>query len=250
MRCTLILVAFVAYAAAGTAQLRSITRLGDAPKQVALPTANADPKMCPTCINIMIQGLDAFVDAIGNGGVIGGCEDLCGRLPRESEFVVCSALCIYVGVEELVKAINVSDPDPIYVCEEIKVCPISDTAAAAILSEVVAPTTGPLGTNFWINVTFQIINETGTGTIEMWCVPPGTPYDDGLGEEGLLINLPAGMYEANFELPTSDKQVQWPLGTYNSSVWICEGYCDSIHKHQYPLAHVSDLLFTVTKKPE
>jgi len=198
----------------------------------------------------MIQGLDILVDAIANGGVIADCEKLCGYLPKESEFVVCAGICIYVGVEVLVRALNVTDPDPIFACEEIGICPISDTAAGQFTSVVVAPPVGPLGTTFWINTTFQIINQTGTGFLQMWCVPPGTPFADGLGEDGYLIDLVPGFYAANFQLPTSDKQVNWPLGLYNSSVWLCEGYCASIHKHQYPLDHRGNLVFTVTQKEE
>jgi len=208
----------------------------------------SDPKMCPVCINFMIQSLDAFVDAIGNGGVIGGCEKLCGFLPKEIEFGVCSAICIFAGVEELVRVINTTDPDPIYVCEEINICPISDTSAAKIDVVTVNPTIGKLGTTFFINMTFTIINETGTGVLQMWAVPPNTPFDDGLGEEGYMIELPPGNYRVSFELPTSDGNVDWLYGTYNCSVWLCEGYCDSIHKHQYLLAMQGDIYFTIEKK--
>lgn len=225
--------------------LLSVERVG---QHVFAPQVN--PSECPTCINFMIQALDSFVDAIGNGGVIGGCEKLCGYLPKEIEFGICSAICIYAGVEELVKVINVTDPDPVYVCEAINICPETDTAAARINSVVVDPTTGPLGTTFYINMSFTIINATGTGVLQMWAVPPNTPYDDGLGESGFLIEVPPGDYKVSFELPTSDKSVDWLLGTYNCSVWLCEGYCDSIHKHQYQLAHQDNLYFTVTKKPE
>eukprot|EP01116_Phalansterium_solitarium_P003759 TRINITY_DN14580_c0_g1_i1.p1 TRINITY_DN14580_c0_g1~~TRINITY_DN14580_c0_g1_i1.p1 ORF type:complete len:257 (+),score=103.52 TRINITY_DN14580_c0_g1_i1:140-910(+) len=225
--------------------LLSIDRVG--PKAIA-PTAK--PTDCPSCINLMIQFLDTFFDAIGNGGIIGGCEQLCGYVPLESEWAVCSAICMYVGIEEMVKFINVTDPDPVYMCEAINICPVSDTAAARINSVVVDPTTGPLGTTFYINMSFSIINETGTGYMQMWAVPPKTPYDDGLGEEAFLIEVPPGDYKVSFSLPTSDTQVDWLLGTYNCSVWLCEGYCDSIHKHQYVLATQGNLLFTVTKKQD
>lgn len=213
-------------------------------------TPGAKPTECPTCINMMAQVLDAFWDAVGNGGIIGGCEQLCGYLPRESEWVACSAICIYAGIEEMVRVLNSTDPDPVYMCEEINICPISDTAAAAIESVVVDPPTGPLGTTFYINMSFAIINTTGTGFMQMWAVPPNTPYEDGLGEEAFLIELGPGQYKVSFSLPTSDKQVEWPYGVYNCSVWLCEGYCDSIHKHQYVMASQQNLLFTLTKKDD
>jgi len=217
------------------------------PKSVNLqrqPTAN--PKECPTCVNLMIQGLDILVNALANGGVIGGCEGLCSYLPTRVEAGLCDAICIYAGVEEFVKLLNSTDPDPIFMCESIGICPVSDTAAASIISVVVGPASAPLGSTFYINMTFAILNETGTGTLEMWAVPPNTPYDDGFGEEGLMIQTPPGTYQVSFQIDT--KGGDFVYGTYNCSVWLCEGYCDSIHKHQYPLAHQTNLEFTIVKK--
>jgi len=234
-----------AASAVAPTKLLTLERIG---QHKFAPMPAAKPKECPTCINFMIQSLDTLVDAIANGGVIGGCEKLCGFLPKEVEFAVCSAICIFAGVEELVRVLNTTDPDPIYVCEEINICPISDNSAASIDSVIVEPSSGPLRTTFWINMTFTVINATGTGVLMMWAVPPNTPFDDGLGEEGYMIETPPGTYRADFEIPTSDGNEDWVFGTYNCSVWLCEGYCDSIHKHQYIMAMEGDLYFTITKK--
>jgi len=196
----------------------------------------------------MIDSLDVVINAIGNGGVIGGCENLCAYLPTRLEAGVCDVLCLYVGIEEFVRVINSSDPDPIFMCEEIGICPISTNSSAHITSVVVDPLTGVKGTTFFINMSFTITSEIGTGYMQMWAVPPNTPFADGLGEDAYMIEVPAGDYKASFELPTSDNQVDWLYGVYNCSVWLCEGYCDSIHKDQYVLDDRQNLLFTLTKK--
>eukprot|EP01116_Phalansterium_solitarium_P004878 TRINITY_DN1607_c0_g1_i1.p1 TRINITY_DN1607_c0_g1~~TRINITY_DN1607_c0_g1_i1.p1 ORF type:complete len:258 (-),score=99.52 TRINITY_DN1607_c0_g1_i1:4-777(-) len=204
-------------------------------------------KDCPTCINFMLDALETLWDAIGNVGILGGCEKVCGYLPKESEWVACTAICMYAGIDELARVLNTTDPDPVYVCEEINICPVSDTAAAKITDVVVDPTTAPMGTTFYVNMSFSIVNATGTGLVMLWAVPPETPFEDGLSEYAYLIETPPGDYKVAFNLPTSEKGVDWLYGVYNCSVYLCEGYCNSIHKHQYLLDERFNLLFNVTQ---
>lgn len=222
-----------------------LTRIGE-----PLPP-RVDPKRCPECVNLMIQALDVLVNAIANGGVIGGCQDLCGYLPDRVEAYACSALCVTVGVEELVKALNGTDPDPIYACEAIGICPTTDTARANITSYVVDPKVAPMGSTFYVNMTFTIFNTTGTAIVQIWTIPPNSHGKADISETGLLIETPPGDYRVSFEYDTKGDSSQFWPGVYNSTLWLCEGYCASagIHPHQYILDQRDSVLFEITKKP-
>jgi len=43
-----------------------------------------------------------FVDI----GVVGGCSDLCSKLPQKAEQEICDVLCSVVGIEEFIKLIE------------------------------------------------------------------------------------------------------------------------------------------------
>jgi hypothetical protein len=58
--------------------------------------------------------------------VLGGCSDLCSYLPTQLEATVCNLLCDVVGIEAFIDLVTDADPDPIWLCEEVDVCPISD----------------------------------------------------------------------------------------------------------------------------
>lgn len=85
--------------------------------------------------------LTLYLDA----GVLGGCSDLCGLLPNQVEATVCDLVCAVVGIEgfidlvegafrilssaqtaQLTFVVVDADPDPIWICEEVDVCPIND----------------------------------------------------------------------------------------------------------------------------
>merc|ERR1712146_7678 len=93
------------------------------------PKAGAD---CGLCVEFMNQALSILIKIAANIGIGGTCADLCGKLPNGLEAKVCDILCEIVGIEALVKALQEIDPDPIYVCEEIKFCEINPNAAANI----------------------------------------------------------------------------------------------------------------------
>lgn len=59
------------------------------------------------------------------------------------------------------------DPDGIALCQALKVCPINDDGAANITSVVISPESGPRGTTFTMQMTFEVLNKTGTGEIEV-----------------------------------------------------------------------------------
>ncbi len=65
---------------------------------------------------------------------------------------ICELLCTYVGIEEFINLINSTDPDPIWVCQEMDACPIVNGGSVTINIAQVSPSSGPQGTQFNINL--------------------------------------------------------------------------------------------------
>jgi len=207
---------------------------------------HADPSLCPQCVNLMVDAMTILIDAIGNDGILGGCNDLCGYLPKRDEFVFCDALCYYVGIEALVKALNATDPDPIFVCEEIDICPISKNATGNITSVEVSPQTGTIGTIFEFTMVINVTSALGTGVGDLTIAPPGNSFP--FSFDYLLVAFPPGVYPVAFKVQAEDSESEnWPVGTYNATFSVCEGFCDSVHRNQYIIAQKS-LEFSIVKK--
>lgn len=58
--------------------------------------------------------------------ILKSCSQLCGHLPKGVEQNICNIGCDLVGIGELVKLLNQTDPDPIFYCELVKECPFID----------------------------------------------------------------------------------------------------------------------------
>ena len=79
------------------------------------------------------------------------------KLPKGIEQTGCSIVCSVVGMEAFIKAIQKVDLDPIYLCEEVKLCPAGpDDAEGSIDGVSVAPTTGSVtqGVTFAMELDF------------------------------------------------------------------------------------------------
>eukprot|EP01133_Synstelium_polycarpum_P008144 gene8144-9559_t len=225
---------FVILAVIATSTTYAISTKGETNEKIDL---------CPTCIDFMGDSLQELIDIIMNGGVMGSCSDLCGKLPGSAEQVVCDLLCAYVGIEEFIKIINAADPDPIYMCELISVCPIRDNGAANVTNVQISPTSGPQGTQFDITVTFQVTAELGTGQIAINVIDP---IGESFGGANVLVNTAVGQYNTQFQFTaTPSEQEPFQPGNYEVQAAICEGTCGSIHPH----AKIYNILtgnFTIT----
>jgi len=73
---------------------------------------------------------------------------------------------------------------------------------------------------------------TGTTILELWVTPQDKKLEP-FGELGIAVDIKPGNYSIEFKVES--KQQELPAGYYNSSVWVCEGYCASKHQHQYIL---------------
>ena len=132
---------------------------------------------CKTCVSVGSQGINTLLNYILNAGVVGGCSKLCSKLPKGAEQTGCSIICSIVGIQAFVKAIEKVDLDPIYLCEEIKLCPAGpDDADGSIDGVSVTPASGSVsqGTTFVMELDFTIKNETGVGEIVINVDGPGS----------------------------------------------------------------------------
>jgi len=203
-----------------------------------------EPSLCPTCVDFMDNTIEILVDIIANGGVIGSCEELCAYLPEQWEYDVCSLLCSYVGIEAFIAVFDDVDPDPIFYCEEIDLCPISSTAAGRVDYFNVTPSAGHVGTTFLFDITFTIINTTGTGTLELDIFPP---EDFPISGAALLVETPPGKYSVQWELEADpNEQESFEPGLYNCTASLCEGTCGSSHSYSY-LMGIKNSSFTIVE---
>ncbi|EFA81599.1 component of the counting factor complex [Heterostelium album PN500] len=185
--------------------------------------------LCPTCVDFMDESIQELINIIMNAGVLGSCSDLCSKLSKSDEQVVCDLLCDYVGIEEFIKIIQDADPDPVYICEQIKVCPVRDSGNANITSVIVDPPAGPVGTQFTITVTFQVLSQLGTGQIAINVIDP---FGNSFGGGDLLVNTEPNTYNANFQFQAQPSESEpFQPGNYTVQAAVCEGTCGSPHPH-------------------
>jgi len=201
-------------------------------KKAEKPTPMLD--LCPLCVTFISNSINDLIQIILNAGVLGSCSELCGLLPNQIEATICNLLCDYVGIEAFIDLINDADPDPIWICEEIDVCPVNDNAAANITSWTIQPSTGRRGTTFQLSLDYTVTDAIGTGEIALLIVDP---EGNGLGDGQLVDSQNPGQYSVTFSLKaTPSEQESFPPGVYQTEVAICEGTCGSTHSNSFTLA--------------
>jgi len=196
--------------------------------------------LCPTCVSFMGQTIDQLIEIIANLGVVGTCGKLCGYLSNSIEQGICNLLCDAVGIDEFIKLVDDADPDPIWICMEIKVCPTNDSASGNIVSFTTAPKKGPLGSRFTFTIEYNVTSDLGTGEIAIEILQIGE------GGGNLLVNPALGSYGIKFDVDTKPtKNSPWVPGVYTTEVALCEGSCSSSHDHCRILSS-QQMNFTIT----
>jgi len=240
----LFLVALIACSVVVEAKKARISVKNLKPKKPLITKFHSDPALCPTCVNFMEETIDILLNVILNGGVLGSCEDLCGYLPEQWEFDFCELACSAVGIEAFIDLIDDADPDPIFYCMELDICPILDNATGVITSTQVQPPSGPAGTTFNIIAIYRVTHEIGTGEIAGLVSPPPPDFPFGGGE--LLILETDGTYGIKFEIDSTPSESEsFQPGVYNYTIALCEGSCGSSHAHSFILDEKNGQ-FTIT----
>lgn len=167
---------------------------------------------CTVCLNFMQDSLQNLIEIIANVGIGGGCAKVCGYLPSHAAAAICDLICEIKGIEEFEKLLNEEDPDPIYICEKVDLCPHSTTAAANVTSLAVSPQSGPQGTQFAINFVFQVTNTIATGELAVVVVPPQA---SSFGGSNLIYELAPGSYSGSMTFEaTPNEQEPFNPGSY------------------------------------
>jgi len=184
--------------------------------------------LCTTCFDFMDQFMDQLLNAILQAGIGGGCGGICTQLPESAEQLVCEMLCMYVGVEAFASIVEYEDPDPVFVCQVIDICPVVDNGAAKITSAFVTPTRGPQGTTFNMVMQYKVLNATGPGYLAVQVSPPdGMPF----GGSQFTTGQAVGSYQLGWQLQAEpDENEDFSPGFYEVDFAVCEGDCTNAHK--------------------
>jgi len=192
----------------------------------------------------MDDSIDELLNAILNGGVLGGCNELCSYLSNDILQTGCNLICDYVGIEAFIEAINVTDPDPIYACQVIEVCPIVNGGQVKVVSATSSPKSGPQGTTFTINFEYTVVAATGPGLLSVSIFPPDAePFGDSEFTEGQA----PGTYGIQWSLQAQpSEQEPFDAGQYIVGVAVCEGDCTTVHPYGGVYA-AANTTFTITQ---
>eukprot|EP00656_Telonema_subtile_P005940 TRINITY_DN12729_c0_g1_i4.p1 TRINITY_DN12729_c0_g1~~TRINITY_DN12729_c0_g1_i4.p1 ORF type:complete len:154 (-),score=41.44 TRINITY_DN12729_c0_g1_i4:212-673(-) len=132
------------------------------------------------------------------------------------------------------RALNHTDLDPIYFCEELGACPKGNPLAKAeILDVAVSPAAGESGTKFEMELDFQVDNTTGVSEVR---IHVDGPVSSPVSQSFLQKGFADGKFSVNVSLDTtstdpsgSDPGVQWMPGQYTYGFELCQGECGSKH---------------------
>jgi len=198
---------------------------------------------CSFCVSFVGQSIDELLQVIVNGGVLGGCSDLCGYLPNEIEAGACNLICDYVGIEAFVDALNVTDPDPIYVCQSVDFCAEVNNGSAKVVVAQVNPKSGATGSTFNIQMEYQVTSPTGPGylVVEILC-PDGATLSGETFNDAQAV----GSYGVQWQIQAQpSEQESFGAGVYQVQVAVCEGDCTTSHPYGGVYA-VGQTSFTIT----
>lgn len=187
----------------------------------------------------MSQTLSTLLQIISQVGVIGSCSKLCSYLSKYGQGVVtgCNLLCDIVGITVFVKLVKAADLNPIWLCQQIKLCPVNDCPLkeCAKIHEInVIPIEGKKGTIFTGQTVFEIFNQTSPGLLSFKVVSKqGRSIG---GSQFVPDGFKQGVYSVSVEIDSKGND-DFPFlpGPYQFVLQVCEGMCSSRHSHNREL---------------
>lgn len=188
--------------------------------------------LCPPCVTFAEENLADLYSIVTGKIVPKNCNDLCEVMNDSLSQQVCLFLCLDSGISTFIADIKKADPDSIYFCEILNVCPVANGGLANITNTYVIPSTGSLGTSFKIQLIINVTQATGTGQIAISVKPPAgsiQPFSQYYLNEGFDI----GSYSAKFEIQTNSS---YPIGNYTASLQVCSGTCGGNNPNEAILA--------------
>jgi len=190
---------------------------------------------CSACVQLGSQGINLLLNYILQGAVVGSCGKLCSRLPKKAEQVACNLACDVVGVKAFIAALNHTDLDPIFFCEEIALCHAgSDAADVRLVSAAASPTSISKGGEVSLGLQLDVKSAMGVGEVRLSIDGPVTtsvsqsflvPAGFATGVQALTAKLTCKDDESG------DFPVIWSPGNYTFKYHVCQGECGSKHPH-------------------
>lgn len=191
--------------------------------------------LCSPCVQLGQQGIQILVNYLLQVGVVGSCGKLCSKLSTKAEQVACDLVCDVVGIKAFMNALNHTDLDPIYFCEELHACPAGpDDAVATITGLKATPSTVAKGDEVTLECDLDVANATGVGEFR---IAVDGPVTQPVGQGFALYNgIPTGQQTLSVKLKIKDDDsgdfpVVWSPGNYTFKFEVCQGECGSKHPH-------------------
>jgi len=190
---------------------------------------------CSPCIQLSGQALSTLLNYILNAGVAGTCGKVCSNLKSKREQEACDVICEVVGFKAFIKALNHTDLDPLYFCEEVHACPMAPDNASATIGAVIAqPSSIAKGDTIELVVEVDVKVPSGLGVFRILINGPVTQpvsssftLPDGLpvGTQNLAVKIQIKDDDSG-DFPTT-----WSPGSYYFEFEVCQGECGSKHPH-------------------
>lgn len=203
--------------------------------QEAVVAKQTQAATCSPCIQLSGQALSTLLNYILNAGVAGTCGKVCSNLKSKREQAACDVICEVVGFKAFVKALNHTDLDPLYFCEEVHACPMAPDNASATIGAVIAqPSSIAKGDTIELVVEVDVKVPSGVGEYRILINGPVTQpvsssftLPDGLpvGTQNLAVKIQIKDDDSG-DFPTT-----WSPGSYYFEFEVCQGECGSKHPH-------------------
>jgi cathepsin B len=87
-----------------------------------LETVGEDSKVCTACKKAADAIVNKLINLVFQGTVVGGCSELCSKLPAKAEAEVCDGLCILAGEVGFETALAHARLNPESLCYDLRVC--------------------------------------------------------------------------------------------------------------------------------
>jgi len=180
----------------------------------------------------MEQILPQIENIIAEAGVLQSCDDVCQFFQGNPANGICNLACDIVGVRGFVDILNVTDPNPIFLCQAFFLCPEVAGGAVTVEACYASPTVGPRGTIFSFYLNYTVTSPTGPGLFALAIGLTGgnssQSYQDAVFTEGQSVGTYSSYWEVQAE---PSEQESFDKGTYTADLAVCAGDCSTVHDY-------------------
>ncbi|KYQ90359.1 countin-like protein [Tieghemostelium lacteum] len=185
---------------------------------------HTDIDACIVCVDFLNDYLPTLIKIVGEYGIIDSCSKICNLLNKSVEIDLCEVLCNAVGDDTFWKIFLLDDINPIYACELVKACEVTQYPAVNFLDSSVTPDRAEQGSTFQFDITFQVVNATGVGQFVyiVYYVREESKY---IYSETFNNYLP-GTYKISLPFQTA-KNETFSDGSFPVQILMCSGECQT-----------------------